>query len=452
MSLNGCCDETDTSAIHPMTRVGRYVQSVLLPHLSDPIPKEIEDSEEIRKFFETYKFVPYAGTTQASGHGLLKFYIKLYNLSTTHGSVIEKLIKYCFSGAAIFERAKDSEYDTRDEIQPLTPDESKGYYQALKSTVTFDRGILEFHQESLRSLKQIGDTWVELSIAETEGITKTFLRLHRPEKVLYWNTAPGEARAVAISPLWTPEYIKLHPPRTVPEYPIFSEENGVKRTMFHLKNGSNSWYGKPDSQMADLYKYREAQDALYIIKEAANGFSGKTLLEVEGVSEDDERQAKQMGFVGGFAERVKAQYSMQGQADALMVMSRPAGSAPVFVKQFLPNTNQDWYKVTGDINAEKILIAHNATKRFMSFEQANGLSTNPFFDDYITNMAPVIGELRETVTNFTNKILNVIWDIVGQEEMKNYSINFRSPIDKALELYTNSLGNVTNNSAGGSTL
>jgi len=452
MSLNGCCDETDISTIHPLTGVGRYVQSVLLPHLSDPIPKEIEDSEEIRKFFETYKFVPYAGTTQASGHGLLKFYMKLYNLSTTHGSVIEKLIKYCFSGAAIFERAKDSEYDTRDEILPLTPDEAKGYYQALKSMVTFDRGILEFHQESLRSLKQIGDTWVELSIAETEGITKTFLRLHRPEKVLYWNTAPGEARAVAISPLWTPEYIKLHPPRTVPEYPIFSEKNGVKRTMFHLKNGSNSWYGKPDSQMADLYKYREAQDALYIIKEAANGFSGKTLLEVEGVSEDDERQAKQMGFVGGFAERVKAQYSMQGQADALMVMSRPAGSAPVFVKQFLPNTNQDWYKVTGDINAEKILIAHNATKRFMSFEQANGLSTNPFFDDYITNMAPVIGELRETVTNFTNKILNIIWDITGNEEMKNYSINFRSPIDKALELYTNSLGNVTNNSAGGSTL
>jgi len=88
----------------------------------------------------------------------------------------------------------------------------------------------------------------------------------------------------------------------------------------------------------------------------------------------------------------------------------------------------------------------------MSFEQANGLSTNPFFDDYITNMAPVIGELRETVTNFTNKILNIIWDITGNEEMKNYSINFRSPIDKALELYTNSLGNVTNNSAGGSTL
>jgi hypothetical protein len=88
MSLNGCCDETDISTIHPMTGVGRYVQSVLLPHLSDPIPKEIEDSEEIRKFFETYKFVPYAGTTQASGHGLLKFYMKLYNLSTTHGSVI----------------------------------------------------------------------------------------------------------------------------------------------------------------------------------------------------------------------------------------------------------------------------------------------------------------------------------------------------------------------------
>lgn len=448
-----CCNDTptDVSKIHPFTGVGRVVSSVLLPHLSDPIPKEIEDAQELQKFFELGQYVPYSGTFVNSGHSLLKFYEKMYNLSPTHGAVIEKLIKYCFSGAAVFERAKDPEYDIQEEVAKLTAAESLKYRDALKNTVAFEDGILDFHQEILRAFKKFGDSFIEMSYTETEGIAKVFLRTHKNETVLYRNTKPGEARVIEISPIWTKEYRDKYPPRAITMYPVFTNEKGVLRTGFHLKNGKNTWYGKPDSKMADLFKFREAQDALYVIKEAANAYTGKTLLEVEGISAEDDKQAQALGFPS-FVARMQHSFSANGEANALNVTSRPMGAKEMGVHQLQPNTNENWYKVTGDINAEQILIAHNATRRFMSFEQSNGLASNPFLDDYSNNMAPVIGALREKVTNFTNKILSIVWMMTNQEDMNAYSVNFRSPIDKMLELYINSLGNATNNSSGGSTL
>lgn len=450
-----CCDPnpTEVGSAHPFQGVGsnRIVSSVLLPNIPDPIPKEIADAGELRKFFEQNKYVPYAGSIKESGHSLLHFYQKLYTLSPTHGSVIEKLIKYCFSGAAIFERAKDPEYDLREEMSPLSIAESIRYRDALKNTVSFDGGILKFHQEILRSLKKFGDAWIELSWAENEGVIKFFFRIHKCENVLYLNTKPDEARQVAISPIWNDEYLKQNPPRNIPMFPLSRKEGSVQSTMFHLKNGKNAWYGKPDSQMSDVHKYREAQDSLYLVKEAAKSYNGIVVMEVSGISEDDEKQAKSLGFAS-FSERVSHTFALSGQAEKLMVMSRAPGEDAMAFHQAKPNTNEKWYKVTGEISSDHILRSHNATRRFMSFEQSNGLSSNPFFDDYITNMAPVIGELRETVTNFTNKILSLVWNMTNQQEMNDFSINFRSPIDKALELYTNSLGNATNQPVGGSTL
>lgn len=451
MAGDNCCDETPVTGVNPFVGVHKMgVSSVALPNIPDPIPKEVEDSGELKEFFDSGKYVPYAGVSKSSGHGLLKFYQKLYTLSPTHGSVIEKLIKYCFSGAAVFERAKDPEYDIQDEIAALTAQESKMYLEALKNTIQFEDGILRFHQRILRNLKKFGDAFIEMSYAETEGVFRFYLRVLKNETVLYGNTKVGEARYVGISPKWDHTYLQKNPERKVFLFPVTSEEEGVSKTMFHLKTGENTWYGKPDSQMADVYKYREMQDALYVTREAANNYTGKIIADVEGVTEDDDKQAIAMGF-RGFADRMKFNYTAGGEGNSMMVLSHPIGANPAAIKQIMPNTNENWYKTTGELNAEYILRAHCTTKRFMSFDQANGLSTNPFFDDYITNMAPVIGELRETVTNFTNKILSEIWAITGQSDMNQYSINFRSPIDKALELYTNSLGNA-NNSNGGSTL
>ena len=53
------------------------------------------------------------------------------------------------------------------------------------------------------------------------------------------------------------------------------------------------------------------------------------------------------------------------------------------------------------------------------------------------NVEPAIMSLRRTVLNFTNEVLSACWREVGLEEMNFYSLDFTSPIQSQIEMYTN---------------
>jgi hypothetical protein len=256
---------------------------------------------------------------------------------------------------------------------------------------------------------------------------------------------PGESRVVGISPIWTDAYLKKNPPRFLPvtenfDSPVWFSENGVNKTVFQLKAGSNTWYGRPQSESADLYKYREVQDALYLVKQSAANFVGQLIIEVEDDDPEtapatNEGEAVEAGF-NSFADRIEQNFTQKGDdPQSVLVTSRPYGSRPMLVHQIKPNTNQDWYKVTGEISELKILRAHSCTLRFMGFDAANGFSTDAFVSDYVMNMDPVIKAFREEITTFFNSVLNVCWRVLGNENLINFAIDFASPIQTAIEQY-----------------
>ena len=440
--MANCCDETltqeqiDNAAISGKTRGA--VRSVQLPELPDPIPKEIEDADWLKKFFDQYKYVPYAGTTRQTGHSLLYWYIMLSKLSPTHGSAIGKLVKYAFGGKAYFERAEDPEYDLGEDEIEMTPTEKANYLAALKEYVSFSGGIVNFHKWLAKSLKVTGNAWVEMSYSETLGVPRFSLKYLKPTSVLYKLTEPGEMRVVGISPYWTDQYLQENKPRHVPVFPNFvADEMGVNRTIFHLKEGEDIWYGKPDSESGDLYKYREVQDAIYVIRQAAGNFTGQMIIEVEGVEESDDDDAKKLGF-DNFVDRVEWQFTQKGQdPQSVLFTSRPMGAKEMFVFQVKPNTNEAWYAEMGKLSAEHVLRSHQITKRFMAFDQAVGLAgQNAFIEDYILNVDPIIKELRYKVLNFTNAILTEIWKMIGKEELNQFSVSFESPVKDMVEIYT----------------
>jgi len=437
-----CCDDTltqqqiDNAAISANTRSA--VRSVQLPELPDPIPKEIEDSDWLKKFFDQYKYIPYAGTSRTTGHSLLYWYIMLSKLSPTHGSAIGKLVKYAFGGKAYFERAEDPEYDLGEDEIEMTPTEKANYLAALKEYVSFSGGIVNFHKWLAKSLKVTGNAWVEMSYSETLGVPRFSLKYLKPTSVLYKLTEPGEMRVVGISPYWTDQYLQENKPRHVPLSPNFvTDEMGVNHTIFHLKEGEDIWYSKPDSESGDLYKYREVQDALYVIRQASGNFTGQIIFEVEGIGESDDEDAQKLGF-DNFADRVEHQFTNKGKdPQSLLFITRPMGAKEMAIFQVKPNTNEAWYTEMGKLNAEHVLRSHQVTKRFMAFDQAVGLSSqNAFIEDYILNVDPVIKELRYKVLNFTNAILTEIWKIIGKEELNQFSISFESPVKKMVEIYT----------------
>jgi len=463
MQENGCCDDTTPTVVNPKEELRgrrRKRSPLALFDVKNPIPDEVRDAQEISQVWEKYKLVPFAGADKYTGHSLLYWYLMLARLSPTHGAAIEKLSKYTVGGRAIFVRSENPDYDIGEEAQPLSRAEKETYEKAITEFIDFQGGVRDFHRRLVWSYKAHGNAWVEMSVAETNGQRRVHLRTVRQANVMYLRTAPDEMRVAAISPIWTDEYLKKNPPRFIPLYPNFTREDGAQKTLFHLRNGENNWYGRPDSQAADLYKYREVQDALYIIKQAANNFTGQVIIEVEddgGDSAVQENEAVKSGF-DTFADRMMENYTQKGEDPmSVVVTSRPMGSRPMFVFQVQPNTNQLWYKETGAMSENFILGSHGCTLRFMGKDASNGFSTDAFVSDYVMNMEPVIEDLRTTIMVFANSILSVAWDALGMPNMNLISLSFNAPIQRQIEEYkaqqsapqtTNQNLNLNNNERG----
>lgn len=435
-----CCDGVTENPKQRM-RGRKKSRSLDIYGVQNPIPEEVADSDELRKMFQQWNLVPYAGTTNGSGQSLLAWYQMLAKLSPTHSACISKKLKYAVGGKAAFVRTLDTEFDLGEEVQPMTTAEKVAYRDALNEFIDFDGGIGHLHRDLGQSLEENGNAWAELSFSETIGVGRAKVKAHRATHCLYVNTKPGEPKVVAVSPKWTSEYLSMHEPRYVPRFPNFTrDKNGVIRTMFHLKNGTNTWYGRPESQGSDIYKYREFQDQIYLTKQAAGNFTGQLIVEVEDSDPEfapaiDEEGAQEAGF-SSFTERMEQSYTQKSEnPQSILVTSRPFGSKPMYVFQIDPNTNENWYKVTGEIAEQKITMSHGLTLRFMGFDVSNGFATDAFIGDYVMNVEPVIEELMQSLTNFTNKIISEVWKLVKREEFDQYSITFMPPIVSAIEEY-----------------
>lgn len=442
-----CCPETEpTNPKKDLFRRRRRPAVLELNRIENPIPGEVSDSDEIQNFFKRWNFVPFAGTTRESGQALLIWYLMLAQLSPTHSACISKKIKYAVGGKATFSRSVDPEWETGEEIEPLSTADKVRYREAINQFIEFEGGVVKFHRRTGWSFEATGNAWVEMTYSETLGVGRVYLKVHRVTHCLYVNTEPGEARIVGISPKWDEQYLKKHEPRYVTLFPAFtSQPNGDLKTVFHLKNGDNDWYGRPESKGSDLYKYREVQDAIYLVRQSAANFTGQLIIEVEDDDPEfaeavEDEKAGKVGF-NGFAERFEANYTQKSDdPQSVLVTARPYGSKPMFVFQIAPNTNQEWYKVTGEQAEQKIMRSHGCTPRFMGFEVAGGFSQDVFVSDYVLNMEPIINELRDELTRFTNDQMAVAWSqLLKTEEWAEFSVTFSPPIQSAVEQYKSKL-------------
>ncbi len=447
---NGCCDETvidpTAGALNPLRDRGAKKphrgQFVLLNSLANPIPKEVSDSEELKKFFQRFPYVPYAGTSMWSSHSLLVFYEMLRRLSPTHGACMSKKATYAFGTAATTIRARNPDFDTGEELVLPSVAERKVYEQALTEQLSFDRPIREFCREVSLDFESTGNGWVELTVAKEMGQARGRLIFHPMTNVMYVNTAPDEAKMVVISPIWTEEYLTQKPPKAVMMYPNWNEdENGAMHTMFHLKDGKNTWYGRPGSEEADMNKYSEVQLTFYRLRATYGEFTGKLIIEVESANpvEDansDNQAAKDSGF-DDYIDRFEDNYSNKGDnPQGVVIVSRPWGSKPMFVFSIPPNQNHYYFKGIAELDSEQILRSHECTKRFMSFDTtSSGFSHDAFIEDYVIHMEPVINHLRLTVMTFINKVVSAFWNYAGREELNAQSLWFGSPIDSTVEAY-----------------
>lgn len=440
VDLKDCCGPTEPT--NPKRdvfgRTARRFDHVF--SLRNPIPDEVKDSDDLKNLFRRWNFVPYAGTMSETGHSLLMWYLMLAKLSATNNAAINKKIKFAVGGKARVIRSVDPEFETGDELIPVESAEANQYVTALKQFFEFEGGVSKFHGRLGWQFEATGNGFVEMSFASVMGQGRISLRSHRTTNVLYVNTKPGENRAVAISPVWTDKYLKKNPPRVIPLFPVFVNEGGALRTMFHLKSGDNSWYGRPASEGSDLYKYREVQDAIYQVRAAATNFTGQLIFEVEDDNPEfapaiDDKGAIKTGNKK-FVDQLEENFTNKGDdPQSVYFASRPYGSKQMFVFQVSPNTRENWYKVTGEIAENRILRSHGVTPRFMGFDVSNGFASDVYISDYILNVQPVIAELHADIMDFVNSILTQGWNLLGKTEWNVYSLAFAPPIQSTVEDY-----------------
>lgn len=452
-TVEACCGNEELPKVPDIkARRRRGSKSVQLPDLKNPIPEEIRDTDELQSMLYKYKLVPFAGLDTKTGHSLLLWYMMLAKLSTTHGSVIEKLKTYTIGGRPTIEQRLDPDFNTGEERREVSTAEKIAYRDRLNEIVTWGGLTLKEATERIfKQYKDTGNSFVDMAISTVNGQSRVDIKVRPVYECIYKLTKPGQPKMVAISPVWTNQYLEKNPPEIVPLYPNTVNIEGVQRTILHLKNGGN-WYGRPDSEHGDLFKYREVQDALYIIKQAAANFVGQLILEVEEdnlVSNPviDDKGAQEQGF-DSFADKFEDSFTQKGENPrSVVIASRPFGAKPMFAFQVAPNTNEAWYKVTDKITESKITTAHGVTLRFMGKDVSNGFSQDAFVSDYVMNVEPTINALSHKVVGFLNTVLNAAWALTGNDDMMQYSIEFENPIKSQVERYKN--GDVSNPARGG---
>lgn len=399
----------------------------------NPFLAQLRDGTEQKKFFEKYPFIPFAGDSKYSGHSLLQFFINIVPLSTTHGSCINRLEFLAFGGKMKIELRDDDLFDTgKEDVDPPAASAVR-FIDFIRSIKTNTENIKDLATGLFRDYKATGNAYLILTLTESMGVKEARINSVNPDEALYVKpTQKGEiVKYMAISSYWTDDYIKKNPPEVIPVFPYYSTSaDGTKKTIFHIKNG-RGWYGRPDSIESVLYQYREYQDATYLIKSADNGFVGQVLIEVEGDDPEseggiDESKDANAGF-DSTASRLEENFTNKGDDPlSILFMERPYGSKAAFVKQFTPNTNENFYSVTGQMSRLNIIQSHQLTERLLGEANANGFSDTAFMQEFELLM-PVLEAHQNRIEYYLNTAIDEFAKFAGITEFNDLYLAFQSP-------------------------
>lgn len=410
---------------------------VQLTEFENPIPAQINDVEELKEFFEKYpQFVPYSGTSKYSSHSLL---LLLNSMATmgTQAACIESIARFSFGGKVSIVRRTDPVFELDEPGEP-SPREKMEFYQHLKEYFRFyDVGgslvsIREFAKAIFHDQKASGNAFVEVVLTEVAGQRRVSAKILHTEHCLYLATEPGEQKYVGVSYRWDDVYIRQNPPRLLPLHPTFEQdEDGVLRTVIHLKQGNYNWYGRPDSMGSFLDQYGEMQHANYLIKMSRGGFMGLVFVELEEdnpeIEYSMEEEAREAGFEN-LQDRMDENFSMRGKdPTGMMLVTRPYGGRQMVVGRVEPNTNENYFQVTGEMREASIIRSHQWSRRILGDSVPSGFSNNIFADELKTK-SDVIENARLDVSELINKI---IWDgniFLEQPQFEELSVAFQSPL------------------------
>jgi hypothetical protein len=465
MPTTDCNDSTITNIKTTLAGYGRRRRYSALRFDSpvNPVPGEIRDAKEYRRLFGGFQrvFVPYAGNERYTSHALLNFLYTLAEVSPTQSGVIGKKARYAFGGKVKVVRRQDKDFDIG-EVLPVDPATQTDFIREFLP-------LIEIHDQSLQRIsvrdlarfqfaddEKCGNFYFEI-VKTTVGSAKNFkVYTHDPRHCAYLPTDDNEPRYIAITPIWTIDYLLRNPPAIVSAYPNWQvDSDGTERTIVHIKNGNYVWYGRPGSIASILDQYLEFQNADYKCKHTSTSFMGQALIEIEAApgmpSLNNDTAAQESGFGDATQEFADNFTNVGDNPQRVLLMERPVGAKEAFVHEFDINTHEGWFTQTGTDAEANILKSHDGfPKLLFTGEGGTGFSTQEFLQQFEVYDATTNKDIQ---TEFAAAINDIIFkEAVGFFELPQYAdlgIQFTSPFADLLKKREDAAANV-NISVGGS--
>lgn len=400
--------------------------------LQNPIPDEVCDAEELKRFFKNRKYIPYAGYSYDSQHSILHFINNLATLSPTLSGVINSKLYACFGGKTNIKKISDQDFDftsQTDNVQlesDISIDLKKNFADFLKTFDLSGKTWSSIKTTGGQSLMSNGNSFLEVDIVNSLGVYKIKLTVHQTKNCLYKIPTLFE-RTIAISKSWDSAYLKKYAPDEIPAYPQFQKTTDSKgnikriRTIIHTKLGEYDYYGRPDWWSCANDAFLEIKNKEYLLTMSHNKFTPTMIIEFEGESGNstalDDEEAKKKGYRDAM-HRWRHNTTNQGNnPQGLLVLERPFGAKELFVHEPNLNLNENFYEKVDDMTTAKIILANAWSRKLANIESKTGLSNNSFVDDMKTRM-PVIEHYQNIIDN--NLFNTAIQFVVSQLEITEF--------------------------------
>lgn len=389
----------------------------------NPIVSEIKDPSKVNSMFRKYPLYPYAGTNEKSSDTMQDFFYNVNSLSTTDQACISRLTEFIL-GDGLNVRIIDDEFVDDNPVQ-TDPAVRSRFKDVIKKGVVNEGNLLLFITEYFKHYKITGDAFIRLTLVETLG-ERTFkieVVPNRTIRKLMKDKKPTDFWV--LSPIFSEEYFRIEEPTIISEYPMYSEINGTKQTIFHYKNGGYI-YGRPDTVQATMHKYSEFQNIEHRIKMTDNKFSGDIIIEASKKNPNGPLELNAQDYENNFTNKSDDPLS-------LMYSERDFDASPLFVYQLKPNTNEKYYDVIDSIDARKIITSHGLTEKLVGINKTTGIAGSDFMTELKTRL-PLIRNHQNTILFTINKMITEIMIWIDESLVGN-GIDFVSKLLDEAEIY-----------------
>lgn len=413
-----CLDCGQESTYNPK-RVSayNYRYSDTFGQLVSPLSEELKDYERLPYIFGILPVIPFFDDSDAT----LRVLRMLANLSPTRGACIESIGDYVL-GAGIKATSYKKPGVSMVGVERLPEAEENRVFEFIESwNVSSSMKYMEDQIQSVyENLATYGNAGLLVTMNSLAGVRTVTYEAVDAEKFRY--LAPINALAgrkvVAISQLWTSDYISRFPPKMISVYPAVDQsETGMVQTFIHLKNkkANRDWYGLPQAYPSLYYQFIEYQLGDYTTKGYGQDWTGKIMLETSG---DVAEPGMDGDEIEDFRRSLQETFTRQGKSKRILHRHKLPGDERTFIHEFKDDTSHEFHTGMADIAERQIIKSHNWHAELLGTPTPGRLGNSSFQDVYMVKKKTVINPMQEWVMQPFNQLFELAMTWFGRSDMR----------------------------------